>query len=276
MYTSIIEAELLDQHLDDPNWIVFDCRYNSFDKEAGFNQYLESHIPGARYAHMDKDLSGPIIPGQTGRHPFPDEGVFTNQLRQWGVNQSSQVVVYDASHGALASRLWFMLRYLGHDKVAILNGGFNNWTKQKFPITADLPNIEQGNFESNIQTELVASLSSVVEISKKNDACLIDSRAANRYRGETEPLDPIAGHIPNAENYPFAENVNSDGMWKSKEEIKDRFKNLRQEKEMIFYCGSGVTACHNLLALHYAEIADAKLYPGSWSEWIVDPKRPIG
>ena len=275
MYTSIIEAEILNQHLNDPNWIVFDCRYNSLNKEDGFTQYLEAHIPGARYAHMDKDLSGPIIPGQTGRHPFPNANIFTKQLQKWGVNQSSQVVVYDASHGALAARLWFMLRYLGHEKVAVLNGGYNNWLKQKFPTIADLPNIKLGNFENNIQKELLASLSSVVKISKSNDACLIDSRAANRYRGETEPLDPIAGHIPGAENYPFSENVDSDAMWKTQAEIKARFKNLSKEKEMIFYCGSGVTACHNILALHYAEIAEAKLYPGSWSEWIVDPQRPI-
>jgi len=276
MYTSIIEAEVLNQHLDDPDWIVFDCRYNSLDKTAGLNQYLEAHIPVARYAHMDKDLSGPIIPGQTGRHPFPDADIFTKQLQQWGVNQTSQVIIYDGSHGALAARLWFMFRYLGHEKVAVLNGGFKHWIKRKFPTTADLPIIKQGNFESNIQTELLASLSSVIEISKSNDGCLIDARAANRYRGETEPLDPIAGHIPNAKNYPFSENVDTDGMWKTKAEITKRFKNLAQEKEMIFYCGSGVTACHNLLALHYAGIAEAKLYPGSWSEWIVDPLRPIG
>ena len=275
MFDTIISAKELNENLSKEDWVIMDCRYSSLNKDLKYTEYLEAHIPNARYAHMDKDLSGSIIPNQTGRHPFPEPDDFIRTIQSWGIYNHTQVIVYDDNHGALASRLWYMLKYVGHSKVAVLNGGYKEWTRLKYSTNNALPAEIKSDFKGKPNPEMLVSLKTVVDRSQNETACLVDSRASNRYHGEVEPLDPIAGHIPSALNYPFASNVDSDGLWKSKAEIKERFQSLLQKEELIFYCGSGVTACHNLLALHYIGFTNAKLYPGSWSEWITDPSREI-
>lgn len=278
MFKSIISKQELNEILNNPDTVVIDCRFYLDNQDKGYLEYLNSHIPNAFYAHLDNDLSGEIIPGKTGRHPFPDLKVFTAICGNWGINEESQVVVYDQGNGGIAARLWFLLKWLGHEAVAVLNGGWQHWQEHQFPTSNEIPPTSHKTFHPKESPEMLVTATMVREMINNNSFKLIDSRAADRYRGEVEPIDPVAGHIPSAVSGPFADNLEANGLFKSKEILQDRFTDLLGGcplENTVFYCGSGVTACHNLLALNYAGYEGAKLYAGSWSEWITDPKRPI-
>jgi thiosulfate/3-mercaptopyruvate sulfurtransferase len=267
MYQKIINIRELSHILEQENIVVVDCRFSLADKESGRNAYLKSHIPNAFYAHLDDDLSGEIIAGKTGRHPLPSVEKITNFCSSWGIDSTKQVVVYDDSHGGIAARLWFMLRWLGHENVAVLNGGWKAWTAANLPTNSDIPKAQNADFQSNPNHDLILSAKDIQANIEHPKFTLIDARAAERYRGEVEPIDPIAGHIPTALSFPFLDNLDENHFFISKEKIEKRFASVT-DKNLVIYCGSGVTACHNILALTYIGKENVKLYSGSWSEWI--------
>ncbi len=275
-YTTLIDLNTLHTHLDDHDWIVIDCRFNLTDTTAGQQAYRESHIPGARYAHLDDDLSDPVT-ASSGRHPLPDPNRLAYRLGQWGISDTQQVVVYDDMGGMLAAaRLWWLLRWLGHHACAVLDGGFPAWQHTGRPLTAELPILHAATFNVRLNDQLWCSTQHV--LNKSADECLLDARAAARYRGEVEPIDPVAGHIPDAVNLPTDGNLTADGDFLPIAELQSRFAAVlgnHPPANVIHMCGSGVTACHNLLAMEMAGLSGSRLYPGSWSEWIRDPKRPI-
>jgi thiosulfate/3-mercaptopyruvate sulfurtransferase len=273
-YTTLIAPADLAPHLGDPAWIVFDCRHQLQDKAYGHRVYAASHLPGARFADMDADLSAPIRP-DTGRHPLPEIAAFAAWLGQQGVTPATQVVAYDDSQGSFAARLWWMLRYLGHGKVAVLDGGLARWMREQRPVSADVPHPAFAPpYPAQPDTQMLADLREVEAVSKGRLGALVDARAGERYRGEQEPIDPRAGHIPGAVNLPFGENLNADGTFLAPEQLRGRFARLGQGPASIHYCGSGVTACHNLLALAVAGLPPGRLFVGSWSLWSKDPARP--
>jgi len=277
-YTTLISAVELAEHLDDPDWLIVDCRFSLTDTERGRRDYEEAHIPGALYAHLDEDLSGPVRAGQTGRHPLPDAEAFARQLGEWGVSDGIQVVAYDDSNGGIAARLWWMLRWLGHDAAAVLNGGWTHWSDAGLPTRGGVESPTRRNFTAQLRSYLAVDGTTVEEMLDGQRSKLVDSRAADRYRGENETIDPVAGHIPGAICAPYQDNIGPDGLFLAKEALKSRFQSLLADttaEQAVFYCGSGVTAAQNILAMAHAGLGDARLYPGSWSEWIVDPARPI-
>lgn len=273
MYTDIISALSLSTHLKDVHWRIIDCRFSLADTEAGRRDFNQNHISGAVYAHLDDDLSGEIIKGKTGRHPLPEIEKIVEQFSVWGINEKTQVIVYDDKGGAIAARLWWMLRWLGHERVAVLDGGWQEWLKNELPTDNETIDRQTRFFEAKVKPEMTFNFEQIDKLKQVDDFLLVDSRAAIRYRGEEEPIDPIAGHVPGAINLPFAENLGSNGLMKSREVLKERFlKEINDipPEQTAFYCGSGVTACYNLLAYHYAGLGNARLYPGSWSEWILE------
>ncbi|MHB0984180.1 MAG: sulfurtransferase [Sulfuricella sp.] len=276
-FTTLVSTEELARHLDDPNWIVFDCRFTLTDQEAGRRAYQHGHIPGARYAHLDEDLCSPITPA-SGRHPLPDPLLLAEKLGRWGVDETRQVVVYDDSFGSMAVRLWWLLRWLGHDAVALLDGGLPRWMRQKLPVTADLPQIIPTRFIPRPQDAMWADAAEVEQARQDPDRLVIDARPEERFKGEREMLDKVAGHIPGSINWTFEENIDFDGTYLPAEELREAYLNLLHDispQQVVHVCGSGVTACHNILAMEIAGLPSGKLYPGSWSEWITDPSRPI-
>lgn len=277
-YTTLISAAELAGHLHDPAWIVIDCRFSLADTERGRRDYLAAHIPGALYARLDEDLSGPLIAGQTGRHPLPDSELFARKLGGWGIGDDVQVVAYDDSTGGIAARLWWMLRWLGHDAVAVLDGGWAQWTRKELPVRASPESNPARRFEAMPRPEMLVSSAAVETMSQDRQPALFDSRTADRYRGENETIDPVAGHIPGAISAPYPENIGLDGLFLPRDELRARFEALlgnRPAEEAVFYCGSGVTAAQNLLAIAHAGLGQARLYAGSWSQWITDPSRPV-
>jgi len=277
-YKTLISCRDLAPHIRDPNWAVVDCRFSLDDTQRGRREYRHAHIPGAVYAHLDEDLSGPVVAGQTGRHPLPDIPRFAARLSQWGIADGVQVVAYDDSAGSMAARLWWMLRWLGHDAVAVLDGGWQRWIAEKHPTHGGEEPRQARAFAARPRPELVVDADAVLRRPHDADWRIVDSRAAVRYRGEQEPIDALAGHIPGAVNAPHAENLGPDGLFQSKERLKERFRELLGDAppaRTVFYCGSGVSAAQNVLAYLHAGLGEACLYPGSWSEWIVDPSRPI-
>jgi thiosulfate/3-mercaptopyruvate sulfurtransferase len=276
-YRTLISTETLKQNLDNPNWVIIDCRFSLAYTEAGAKAYRFGHIPKARYAHLDNDLSSPIT-DFTGRHPLPNFKILTTTLEQWGVTNQSQVIVYDDASGVFAGRLWWLLRCLGHDNVAVLDGGINHWQQLAYPTTTILPKISPGAFRPYL---IVTSWINALEVQNslaKKSICLIDARTPERYRGEHEPIDPIAGHIPGAINRPFQLNIDSNGLFLPPQELSKQFKELignTSADRVVHMCGSGVTACHNLLSMEYAGLSGSKLYAGSWSEWIRNKNRAI-
>lgn len=270
-YSTLISAKELLDNLDEKNLVIIDCRYSLFDKEAGRKNYQTDHIPRSVYAHMDEDLSGEIIAGKTGRHPLPSIDKITALFSSWGIDENVQVIAYDDKSGALAARLWWMLRWLGHEKVAVLNGGWNYWYSNNFPVSSDIPTNEPKEFRADIRENFTVDINFVEQMRQRPELVLVDSRTSERYQGLQEPVDPIAGHIPGAINAPHPENINSEGLLHQPETLRGRFGRILGGKPVenaVFYCGSGVTACANLLALAHAGMGNAKLYPGSWSEWI--------
>ena len=277
-YTTLITTGDLFEHLSDPQWTIVDCRFSLAEPELGRREYEEAHIPGALYAHLDEDLSGPIVPGRTGRHPLPAPEKMAQRLGSWGIGPGQQVIAYDVSGGGIAARLWWLLRWLGHDEVAVLDGGWQEWQRHGHPVRGGVESAQPRTFVPHPREDWVASAGEVNALRKDPGFLLVDSRAADRYRGENETIDPVAGHIPGAVNVPYAGNLEENGRFRSRKALRERFDDVLQQippDHVIFYCGSGVTAAHNLLALSYAGFGGARLYVGSWSEWIIDPSRPV-
>ncbi len=274
MYTTLVDAAELALRLIDPSWVIFDCRFDLTDPGSGRRDFAQAHIPGAQYVHLDEDLSGTIVPGVTGRHPLPAESEFISKLRSWGVSTDSQVVVYDQGHGGIAARLWWMLQCLGHRYTAVLDGGWQAWLDDDRPVTSAITPRYQGDFVSRDSPFSKANAHMVEDTTRT----LIDARAAKRYAGEEEPIDPVAGHIPGARNRPFLDNLGPDGRWKDRDQLRREWAETHgvpSATEVIVYCGSGVTACHDILSLAHAGLGHAVLYPGSWSDWITDEGRGV-
>jgi thiosulfate/3-mercaptopyruvate sulfurtransferase len=253
-------------------WRVFDCRHDLAKPDLGEQQYREGHIQGALFAHLERDLSGKKT-GRNGRHPLPDPQDFEKWLEKTGLTPKDQVVCYDAGPGSMAARLWWMLRWIGHDQVAVLDGGLAKWTREGRPLTVHVPIFTPLNYPLKVRKALAMDVHGV----EKSKALLLDARAPARYRGEQEPIDPVAGRIPGARNRFNMDNVSAQGTFKPAEDLKKDFESVLQGKspsEVVHYCGSGVSACHNLLAMEVAGLKGGKLYAGSWSEWSADRTRP--
>ncbi len=273
-YTTLISTEELAALLNSPNWVFVDCRFSLKDKQQGRNDYLAGHIPSARYAHLDNDLSGEIIPGTTGRHPLPEIDAFAAKLGSWGIDNTTQVVAYDDMGGAIAARLWVMLKWLGHEAVAVLDGGWQKWVAENKPIESQTIESQARSFKPNLQTDLIVDASAVASAVEDAHVCLVDARAAERYAGIHEPLDPVAGHIPSALSYPWQENLDENKCFHPPETLLKRFEAL-SSTPIIAYCGSGVTAAHNMLAITHAGLPMPRLYAGSWSHWITLPNHIV-
>ncbi|HTQ77213.1 MAG TPA: sulfurtransferase [Burkholderiales bacterium] len=258
-----------------PEWRVFDCRHDLARPDWGFEAYGKAHIPGAQFAHLDRDLSGPLT-GGNGRHPLPDLKDFIAWMGERGLGPTDTVVCYDAGSGAMAARLWWMLRWAGHESAAVLDGGLAKWEREGRPLSADLPEPTATRYRGEPRKSLSVGLAALERGLRK--AVLLDARAPARYRGEQEPIDPVAGRIPGALNRFNHDNLQPDGTFKSPEELKADFLKVLGERpaaKVIHYCGSGVAACHNVLAMEIAGLAGSRVYAGSWSEWCADPSRPI-
>lgn len=277
-WTTLLSPTVLARHLGTPDWVIVDCRFSLDDPEMGRRAYDRAHIPFAHYAHLNTDLSAPHEPGRTGRHPLPDIDALVERFGAWGITDGVQVVAYDEANGAIASRLWWLLRWLGHDAVAVLDGGWLRWRAEDRPVDDVVPKVPPQRFVPRERPELIAD-AGMVEAARGDHAWrVLDARARERYRGDEEPLDPVPGHIPGAINWPYAGNTAQDGTFLTAESLRDRLMPLIPDGgagQVISYCGSGVTACHTLLAMAHAGLGDGRLYPGSWSEWITDPDRPI-
>jgi thiosulfate/3-mercaptopyruvate sulfurtransferase len=274
---TLIEAEALAGALGDPRLRVFDCRFDLARPAYGRGAYVDEHLPGALHADLNLDLSGPVTAG-TGRHPLPSAGEFEARLRAWGVNADSQVVAYDDGNGTYAARLWWMLRWLGHDDVAVLDGGMRRWLQLGLPLTEDVPAPAPGNFVARPRPAMAVDAAAVAAAMQDPATPILDARAPERYRGEVEPIDRVAGHIPGARNHPFGSSLDAQGRFLPAEQLRAALSGSlagAAPARSIVYCGSGVTACHLLLALEHAGLAGARLYPGSWSEWSSDPARPV-
>jgi len=274
-YGSFVSSDWLYENLDNPQVLIVDCRFSLADPLAGQQQYAKGHIPGAYFLDLNQDLSG-SVQQHGGRHPLPDIGQFAAKLSAIGVRSSEKqqpsfVIAYDDSRLAFAARLWWLLRYLGHDQVAVLDGGFTSWQSQGYPITDAIPQPQPGGFLPQLRSDWVVDIDSVKKRKDAPGVVLIDSRESERFRGEQEPIDPIAGHIPGAVNYPWQTVTDASGKLLSIPEQQQRWANLTPFDqgigEVIVYCGSGVTACVNLLSLELAGVSNTRLYAGSWSDW---------
>lgn len=277
MPTTVVETEELAGHAGDRSWRLVDCRFDLRDPAAGELAYEAGHIPGAVYAHLDRDLSGPTT-GSNGRHPLPDAGILAQTFGRLGIGPATQVVAHDQDSGQFASRLWWMLRWLGHDLAAVLNGGLAKWVSEGRPMRLGIEIADPQTFTAQPRAEMLASLADVGDASRRGVWSLVDARAPERYRGEIEPIDRVAGHIPGARNHFFQTNLTDRGLLRTRSELESRFRQTlggTPAAKVICYCGSGVTACQNLLALEHAGLRGARLYVGSWSEWSSDPSRPV-
>lgn len=278
-YQTLIDTDILLDHLGDPDWVIVDCRFDLNDPDWGFEEYQELHIPGAVYAHLDKDLSG-LVTAQTGRHPLPEAHTFAKKLSEWGIDDAKQVVAYDTVGGAFASRFWWLMRYFGFSNVAILNGGLGKWIREDYPVNSG---VEKGKALKSIPTltshpELLVTTSEMLQIFSDPFYRVIDARTRERFLGENEPIDPVAGRIPGAVNRFHGENLQPDLTLKPAALLKKEFSALIGDtptQKVVVYCGSGVTSCHHLLAMEAAGYQGGRLYLGSWSEWIRDPSRPV-
>ena len=273
----LINTENLSKHLHDPAWVLFDCRHDLFDLGKGERQYREGHIPGAHYASVDTDLSGDKT-GTNGRHPLPSPVAFTAFLARHGVSRATHIVAYDDVGGQFASRLWWMARWIGLTNVALLDGGIPKWVADGRALSTEVQVATPAPLRGEADPLMVWSAAEVLAHVEDKNISLIDARAAERYRGEVEPIDPVAGHIPNASNRFYKANLNADLTFRVAADIKSEFVALVNHKpadQVVHYCGSGVTACANLFAMEYAGLSGSKLFAGSWSEWVADPLRPV-
>src|SRR5215470_533307 len=275
--TALAGTDTLPGHLDDPDWIVFDCRHDLASPERGRAEYVQSHIPGARFLHLDEDLSAPKT-GKNGRHPLPDPERLVEKLGQAGVDSRKQVIAYDAQGGMVAARLWWMLRWLGHLPVAVLDGGWNQWIAEGRPQTAEVPRAQAARLAAKARNDCWVGTHFVREHLGDETTVLIDGRAPDRFRGLNETIDPVGGRIPYARNRFYKDNLDASGRFKAPEKLAEEFRAVLGSsgpQQAVSYCGSGVSACHNLLAMEVAGLRGARLYPGSWSEWSADPSRPV-
>ena len=277
MHKTLIDPATLIRHLTDPNWVVVDTRFDLAEPGKGEQQCLDSHIPGARYAHLDRDLSGAKT-GSNGRHPLPTVGQMRTRFGALGINSDRQVAVYDADSGMYAARLWWMLRFMGHDAVAVLDGGFARWVREGHPVRPGHEHWPPARFEGEARDDWRLDVDAVAAGLGDPSRVLVDARAEGRFRGEGETLDKVAGHILGARNYFFQRNLDEDKTFKARDEIRGQWEALlgnTPPAAVVMYCGSGVTACHNLLAMEHAGLSGARIFPGSWSEWSSDPSRPV-
>jgi thiosulfate/3-mercaptopyruvate sulfurtransferase len=275
-HTALVSCQSLAERLGDENWRIVDCRHQLSDVDFGTRAYAEGHLPGALFMHLDHDLSGPTN-GRNGRHPLPDPAVLAGKLGALGISRRTQVVVYDDAGGMMAGRLWWLLRWLGHDDVAVLDGGITQWIKEGRPLSTDTPNSAATVFTPDVRDWFVTANDVLADLDART-FCLVDARGPDRFRGENETLDPVGGHIPGARNRFFRDNLDADGLFRPAAELRREFLALLagvDPAQAVMQCGSGVTACHNLLAMEIAGLHGAKLYAGSWSEWCSDPARPV-
>lgn len=276
-YNTIISAGKLNDIIGDEQVRVFDCRFSLKDPQGGLKCYQQGHLPHAQFADMDTQLSSPMT-ASSGRHPLPSPEDFIKQLRAWGVSNDTQVIAYDDMKGAFAARLWWMMRWLGHEKVAVLDGGMEKWSEAGYPLTQEAVDFPAGDFSGKANMEWLVDIDTVSRELEAGKMTLIDARAADRFTAKDQQTDPVPGHIPGAKNLPFGGNLTGDGLMKSSTEIRQRFDAIIKEnpdREVVNMCGSGVTACHNLLAQAIAGMPPMKIFIGSWSQWIRDPKRPV-
>lgn len=275
----LITPNALHARLEQPDLLILDCRFALDDPTYGQHSYDEGHIAGAQFADLERDLSGPISRGVTGRHPLPQPAALLERLRQWGLDNASEVVLYDDGPGAFAARAWWLLAWLGkREGVYLLDGGLKAWREAGLQLTRIQLSATPGDFQGQVDDSLLVSAKQLQQRLHSPDLTLLDARALPRFRGEVEPLDPVAGHIPGAQCAAFTDNLDSTGRFLPAEQLRQRFAaqlKQRPANELVAYCGSGVTACHNLFALCLAGYPLAPLYAGSWSEWITDPSRPV-
>jgi thiosulfate/3-mercaptopyruvate sulfurtransferase len=276
-YKTTISEKDLKNNISNNDFIIFDTRCDIKDSGYGIDSYTEGHIENAIFVDVDTDLASEKQQG-TGRHPLPKVETFCDKLSHWGMDNNKQVVIYDDAGGAFAGRMWWMLRWLGHEDVAVLDGGLNSWVKNGNKLITSPTLFKKSYFEPTINNEMIATLRDVENAQHVLNTILLDARSKERYEGISDPVDPIAGHVPGAISHPLGTNLDRTGKFKDKEELKHNFDKIShdlKEKEIISMCGSGITACHNILALEIAGIKNAKLYVGSWSEWITDPNRTV-
>ncbi|MEE5039957.1 sulfurtransferase [Pseudomonas alliivorans] len=275
----LIGPEQLAVRQQTPGLVILDCRFALEDPDYGQRSYAQGHIDGARFADLNRDLSGPVVKGRTGRHPLPDPATLVERLRTWGIRNDGDIVLYDDGPGMYAARAWWLLAWLGkREGVYLLDGGLKAWHAAGLPLSLDAPRGETGDFTGEPDMSLVLNASRLQGRLGRPEMTLIDARAEARFRGEVEPIDPIAGHIPGAQCAAFNENLGPDGRFLPPEQLKQRFAEQlqgRPAQSLVSYCGSGVTACHNLFALCLAGYPLGTLYAGSWSDWITDPTREI-
>lgn len=276
-FTTLIDVDTVARHLSDASFVIFDCRHDLAKPEWGSEAYGLSHLPDARFAHLDKNLSAPKT-GKNGRHPLPKAEDFARWLGLMGVANDTQVVCYDSAGGSYSSRLWWMMRWVGHTRVATMDGGWDAWIDAGRPVTSVVPETRPADFSMRLQPHAAVDAGAVLTNIQTKSFTVVDARANDRFRGQNEIIDPIAGHIPGALNRFFKDNLDAQGRFKSAGVLKAEFESLlagRPPSQIIHQCGSGVTACHNALAMEIAGMPGSKVYPGSWSEWIADPSRPI-
>lgn len=277
MHRTLVCVDELAAHLNDPSWIIVDCRYFLQDVEAGWRMYRAAHIPGAFHASLDEDLSGTKT-GKNGRHPLPDPDRFAAFLRELGTHEATQLIAYDSGGDMVAARFWFLARYIGHDAVAVLDGGFAAWAGMGKPIAVQEPvRPKNGTVQAHPRRDQAVAAQHVLDSLESGSFTLVDARSADRFSGENETIDPAAGHIPGALNRPYRSNFTGPfGQFKAPEELRKEFQALGIPAERIVHqCGSGVSAAVNMLAMEHAGLSGTRLYPGSWSEWSSDPSRPI-
>jgi len=275
-YGTLIGARELALHLGDADWRIFDCRHDLTDSGFGRAAYERGHLPGAQFLHLDEDLSAPMT-GTNGRHPLPDPAEFAARLGRLGVDNDTQLIAYDDAAGMYAARLWWMMRWLGHRRVAVLDGGLVAWCAAGQALTTEVPKVAPAAYAFSLQPTVVDA-GFVHEHLENGVMTLVDARSPDRFRGENETLDPVGGHIPGATNRFFRDNLGANGCFKQASVLREEFGALlkgRDAHRVVHQCGSGVTACHNLLAMESAGLSGSRLYAGSWSEWCADPARPI-
>ena len=281
VFNTLVSITDLAAHRDDARWVVLDCRHDLVDPGAGRTAFTAGHIPGARFAAIDTDLSDKTASTDgtfRGRHPLPQRAAFMDTLRNWGIDDSTQIVAYDAQGGMFAARLWWMLRWVGHARVAVLDGGLPAWMAAGLPVSTgpEIAPAARGNLEDRPSLTSTVQAQDIFADVGTGERTVIDARAPDRFRGENETLDPVGGHIPGARNRFFKDNLQDDGRFKPAAELRAAFGALVSDPTTaIMQCGSGVTACHNLLAMEIAGLPGAALYPGSWSEWCADETRPV-
>lgn len=276
-YETLVDTGTVARHLEAPDWRLFDCRFDLMDPDAGRRAFDAGHVPGAVYVHLDEDLAGEKTPA-TGRHPLPDLAQLAEKLRRWGVDRDCQLVAYDDGPGGIAARFWWLMRHLGLGRVAVMDGGFKAWRDEERPVSREVPERPATDFSPEPAGGDAVPAAEFEKPPASRRYLLMDARGPERYRGETEPIDPVAGHVPGAINRPFPDNLDETGRFRDPEALRRDFEALLggcMPREVAHMCGSGVTACHNLLAMEHAGLTGSKLYVGSWSHWITNSERAI-